>query len=313
MQYAFVRSIKGFERAEITRPGYAIEYDYFDPRDLEPSLQTKAIRGLFFAGQINGTTGYEEAAAQGLVAGLNAARLSREQAPWYPTRDQAYIGVLIDDLVTRGTTEPYRMFTSRAEYRLSLREDNADLRLTPHGRELGLVDDTRWHAFEAKRAFIAAERARLSTTVVRPEDVGADAGIGTLSRDTRAYELLKRPEVSYAEVVSLQRVGTAQSDTPLSGELAEQAAAQLEIEARYSGYIARQTREIEKQRTHASTSIPRDFDYADIQGLSNEVREKLERIRPETIGQASRISGITPAAISLLLIQLKKRDLRKSA
>ncbi len=313
VQYAFVRSIKGFERAEITRPGYAIEYDYFDPRDLEPSLQTKAIAGLYFAGQINGTTGYEEAAAQGLVAGLNAARLAREQAPWYPTRDQAYIGVLIDDLITRGTAEPYRMFTSRAEYRLSLREDNADLRLTPHGRELGLVDDTRWHAFEAKRTFIESEQARLATTVVRPGDVGANARIGTLNRDTRAYELLKRPDVGYAEVVALPRVGPADSGEPLSDELAEQAAAQLEIGARYSGYIARQAREIERQRTHASTRIPQDFDYTGVRGLSTEVREKLERVLPETIGQASRISGITPAAISLLLIQLKKRDLRKSA
>ena len=313
VQYAFVRSIKGFERAEITRPGYAIEYDYFDPRDLEASLQTKAIRGLFFAGQINGTTGYEEAAAQGLVAGLNAARLAREETPWYPTRDQAYIGVLIDDLITRGTTEPYRMFTSRAEYRLSLREDNADLRLTPHGRDLGLVDDVRWRAFEAKRAFVAAEQARLSAIVVRPGDVGADAGIGPLGRDTRAYELLKRPEVSYADVVALERVGTARAGEPLSGELSEQAAAQLEIGARYSGYIARQTREIERQRTQASTRIPQDFDYTVVRGLSNEVREKLERIRPQTIGQASRISGMTPAAISLLLIQLKKRALRKSA
>jgi tRNA uridine 5-carboxymethylaminomethyl modification enzyme len=313
VQYAFVRSIKGFERAQITRPGYAIEYDYFDPRDLEPSLQTKAIRGLFFAGQINGTTGYEEAAAQGLVAGLNAARLAREQAPWYPTRDKAYMGVLIDDLITRGTTEPYRMFTSRAEYRLSLREDNADLRLTPDGRSLGLVDDVRWRAFEAKRAFIESERTRLSKTVVRPGDVDADARIGTLSRDTRAYELLKRPEVGYADVVAWPRIGTAESGEPLSDELAEQAAAQLEISAVYSGYIKRQTLEIERQRRHVSTRIPQDFDYSGVRGLSNEVREKLERVQPETIGQASRISGITPAAISLLLVQLKKRDLRKSA
>jgi tRNA uridine 5-carboxymethylaminomethyl modification enzyme len=313
VQYAFVRSIKGFERAQITRPGYAIEYDYFDPRDLEPSLQTKAIRGLFFAGQINGTTGYEEAAAQGLVAGLNAARLAREQAPWYPTRDKAYMGVLIDDLITRGTTEPYRMFTSRAEYRLSLREDNADLRLTPDGRSLGLVDDVRWRAFEAKRAFIESERTRLSKTVVRPGDVDADARIGTLSRDTRAYELLKRPEVGYADVVALPRIGTAESGEPLSDELVEQAAAQLEISAVYSGYIKRQTLEIERQRRHVSTRIPQDFDYSGVRGLSNEVREKLERVQPETIGQASRISGITPAAISLLLVQLKKRDLRKSA
>ena len=313
VQYAFVRSIKGFERAEITRPGYAIEYDFFDPRDLEPLLQTKAVRGLFFAGQINGTTGYEEAAAQGLIAGLNAARFAREEPPWYPTRDKAYIGVLIDDLITRGTTEPYRMFTSRAEYRLSLREDNADLRLTPDGRDLGLVDDTRWRAFEAKRDFIESEQARLATTVVRPGDVGADSSIGALSRDTKAYELLKRPDVGYADVVALPRVGSAQLPELLDESVAEQASAQLEIGARYSGYIERQSREIARQRAHASTRIPEDFDYASVGGLSNEVREKLERIRPETIDQASRISGITPAALSLLLIQLKKRDLRKSA
>jgi len=313
VQYAFVRSIRGFERAEITRPGYAIEYDYFDPRDLEPSLQTKAIRGLFFAGQINGTTGYEEAAAQGLVAGLNAARCAREEAPWYPTREQAYIGVLIDDLITRGTTEPYRMFTSRAEYRLSLREDNADLRLTPSGRELGLVDDARWRAFEAKRSFIATEKARLGATVVRPADVGPQSRIGPLSRDANAYELLKRPDVGYDDVVALTRVGAAPAAAELDKELWAQATAQLEIGSRYSGYIARQTREIERQRAHVTTRIPEDFDYVAVRGLSNEAREKLERVRPETIGQASRISGMTPAAISLLLVQLKKRDLRKSA
>ena len=313
VQYAFVRSIRGFERAEITRPGYAIEYDYFDPRDLEPSLQTKAIRGLFFAGQINGTTGYEEAAAQGLVAGLNAARCAREEAPWYPTREQAYIGVLIDDLITRGTTEPYRMFTSRAEYRLSLREDNADLRLTPSGRELGLVDDARWRAFEAKRSFIATEKARLGATVVRPVDVGPQSRIGPLSRDANAYELLKRPDVGYDDVVALTRVGAAPAAAELDKELWAQATAQLEIGSRYSGYIARQTREIERQRAHVTTRIPEDFDYVAVRGLSNEAREKLERVRPQTIGQASRISGMTPAAISLLLVQLKKRDLRKSA
>ncbi|MDH3418533.1 MAG: tRNA uridine-5-carboxymethylaminomethyl(34) synthesis enzyme MnmG [Gammaproteobacteria bacterium] len=313
VQYAFVRSIRGFERAEITRPGYAIEYDYFDPRDLEPSLQTKAIRGLFFAGQINGTTGYEEAAAQGLVAGLNAARCARGEAPWYPTRDQAYIGVLIDDLITRGTTEPYRMFTSRAEYRLSLREDNADLRLTPSGRELGLVDDARWRAFEAKRSFIATEKARLAATVVRPADVGPQSRIGPLNRDANAYELLKRPDVGYDDVVALARVGAAPAAGELDKALRAQATAQLEIGSRYSGYIARQTREIERQRAHVTTRIPEDFDYVAVRGLSNEAREKLERVRPQTIGQASRISGMTPAAISLLLIQLKKRDLRKSA
>jgi len=313
VQCAFVRTIKGFERAEITRPGYAIEYDYFDPRDLEPSLQTKALRGLFFAGQINGTTGYEEAAAQGLIAGLNAARCALGQECWYPTRDQAYIGVLIDDLVTRGTTEPYRMFTSRAEYRLSLREDNADLRLTPQGRKLGLIDDNRWQAFEAKRAFVAAETARFEATTVRPNDKLADSCIGSLNRETKAYELLKRPDVGYADLVALDCVGAGPGLAELGEELAEQAGAQLEIEARYSGYIKRQTRDIERQRAQASTRIPAEFDYAAVRGLSNEVREKLARIRPQSIGQASRIPGMTPAAIALLLIQIKKRDLRKSA
>jgi len=313
VQCAFVRTIKGFERAEITRPGYAIEYDFFDPRDLDPSLETKAIRGLFFAGQINGTTGYEEAAAQGLIAGLNAARAASGQEPWTPSREEAYIGVLIDDLITRGTTEPYRMFTSRAEYRLSLREDNADLRLTPIGRELGLVDDVRWRAFETKRAFVVNESARLAATVVRPQDVPADSPIGELSRENRAFDLLKRPDVRYADITALPRVGPSHELESMPEEIALQAAAQLEIGSRYSGYIERQTRDIERQRAHAAKVIPADFDYAAVRGLSNEVREKLERIRPDTIGRASRISGITPAAISLLLIQLKKRDLRKSA
>jgi tRNA uridine 5-carboxymethylaminomethyl modification enzyme len=312
VQHAFVRSIKGFERAEITRPGYAIEYDYFDPRDLDPSLQTKAIRGLFFAGQINGTTGYEEAAAQGLVAGINAARHASGDEPWYPRRDEAYMGVLIDDLVTRGTTEPYRMFTSRAEYRLSLREDNADLRLTPTGRRLGLVDDRRWRAFESKRTFIESESARLSALVVRPGDA-AESALPEITRDTRAFDLLRRPEIAYADLVDLPRVGAPAEYSALGEEVAEQAAAQLSISARYSGYIQRQAQEIERQRVQAAACIPADFDYAAVKGLSNEVREKLKRIRPDSIGQASRISGMTPAAISLLLIQLKKRDFKRSA
>ncbi len=312
VQREFVRSITGFEQAQITRPGYAIEYDFFDPRELEPSLQTKAVAGLYFAGQINGTTGYEEAAAQGIVAGINAARAARHLEPWYPKRDEAYIGVLIDDLVTRGTLEPYRMFTSRAEYRLSLREDNADLRLTPKGRELGVVEDTRWRAFEAKRSRIESEVARLSGIVVRPDDVPNGSRIGRLSRETGAYDLLRRPEGRYVDLVALPRVGLAEGAS-LSEELETQVASQLEIQARYHGYIERQTREIERQRKHVSTPLPDDMDYATVSGLSNEAREKLAGIRPQNIGQAARISGVTPAAVSLLLIHLKKRQHRKSA
>ena len=311
VQHEFVRSITGFEEAHITRPGYAIEYDFFDPRELEPSLQTKAVKGLYFAGQINGTTGYEEAAAQGIVAGINAARAVRELPPWYPRRDEAYIGVLIDDLVTRGTLEPYRMFTSRAEYRLSLREDNADLRLTPTGRELGVVDDGRWRAFEAKRSMIEREAARLEGISVRPGDVPEGSAIGSLRRDANAYDLLRRPEVGYEDVVGLERVGFPDGYRELCEEEAAQIGQQLEIQARYMGYIERQSKEIERQRRHETTLLPTDLRYADVKGLSNEVREKLERIRPESIGQASRIAGMTPAAISLLLIHLKKYRMRR--
>jgi tRNA uridine 5-carboxymethylaminomethyl modification enzyme len=313
VQYEFVRSITGFENADITRPGYAIEYDFFDPRDLRPSLETKAIAGLFFAGQINGTTGYEEAAAQGLVAGANAALQVSEREPWCPRRDEAYIGVLIDDLVTRGTTEPYRMFTSRAEYRLSLREDNADLRLTPKGRELGIVDDERWQVFTAKREMVESETTRLNSITVRPADVPGDSDIGPLGRDATAYDLLRRPEVRYADLVKLERVGVADGYADLSDDVATQVARQLEIQARYSGYIERQTQEIERHRKHETTALPADFDYSNVSGLSNEVREKLAHIRPQSIGQATRISGMTPAAISLLLIYLKKYELKRSA
>ena len=313
VQREFVRSITGFEKAHITRPGYAIEYDFFDPRELEPSLRTRAVEGLYFAGQINGTTGYEEAAAQGIVAGINAARESRGLAPWHPRRDEAYIGVLIDDLITNGTSEPYRMFTSRAEYRLSLREDNADLRLTPRGRELGVVDDERWRVFEAKRSGIRSETRRLSAIVVRPPDVPADSRIGALRQDTPAHDLLRRPQCRYDDLVALPRVGAAPITEHLDQEVYAQVAAQLEIQARYQGYIQRQTHEIQRQRRHQDTLLPDGLDYAAVQGLSNEVREKLTRVRPVNIGQAARISGVTPAAVSLLLIHLKKREHRKSA
>ncbi len=313
VQHEFVRSIVGFEEAQITRPGYAIEYDFFDPRELAPSLRTRAVEGLYFAGQINGTTGYEEAAAQGLVAGVNAARESRGLAPWTPRRDEAYIGVLIDDLVTNGTLEPYRMFTSRAEYRLSLREDNADLRLTPRGRELGIVDDERWRSFRTKQGVIQAETERLAAIVVRPGDVPAASPLGPLRRETPAHQLLKRPECRYDDLVALPRVGAGPEAEGLSDEMYAQVAGQLEIQARYQGYIERQSRDIERQRKHQSTPVPAGLDYSRVQGLSNEVREKLARVQPASIGQAARISGVTPAAVSLLLIHLKKREYRESA
>jgi len=303
VQWELVRSIRGFERAVLVRPGYAIEYDYFDPRDLHPSLETKAIAGLYFAGQINGTTGYEEAAAQGLIAGVNAARRVREREPWWPRRDQAYIGVLIDDLTTRGTSEPYRMFTSRAEYRLLLREDNADLRLTPIGRELGLVDDARWARFEAKRAAIEAESARLARARVRPAAVppalAAEVLGAPLVREGSAAELLARPGVGYQALMRLPGAGPGLSDA--------QAAEQVEIQAKYAGYIERARGEIEAQRRHEETRLPEKFDYAEVRGLSAEVRQKLAAHRPATLGQAARLPGVTPAAVSLLLIHLKRR------
>ncbi len=303
VQLALVRSIHGFEQARITRPGYAIEYDFFDPRGLQPSLETKAFGGLYFAGQINGTTGYEEAAAQGLVAGLNAARAARGLAPWTPRRDQAYIGVLIDDLVTQGTTEPYRMFTSRAEYRLSLREDNADLRLTPLGRELGLIPDARWAAFEAHRDAVERGMERLAALQIRPstpaaETLEARCGI-ELKRELRAAELLGRPEAS------LTALAAALGDDDLAA-IPERAAEQIEIQARYGGYLKRQADEVARRAAQETRSIPPALDYAKVRGLSAELREKLQDIRPATIGQASRIPGMTPAAIALLLVHLKR-------
>ncbi|MCO7260950.1 tRNA uridine-5-carboxymethylaminomethyl(34) synthesis enzyme MnmG [Dickeya zeae] len=310
VQWQIVRSMDGMQNARIVRPGYAIEYDYFDPRDLKPTLESKFIHNLFFAGQINGTTGYEEAAAQGMLAGLNAARLAFDQEGWTPRRDQAYIGVLVDDLCTLGTKEPYRMFTSRAEYRLMLREDNADLRLTAIGRELGMVDDERWARFNEKLENIEKERQRLRDILVHPNTEGVEQINrllkSPLSREANGEDLLRRPEMDYAQLTALPMFAPALPDV--------QATEQVEIQVKYEGYIARQQDEIEKQLRNENTLLPADLDYRQVSGLSNEVIAKLNDHKPGSIGQASRISGITPAAISILLVWLKKQGmLRRSA
>ncbi|MEE9336370.1 MAG: tRNA uridine-5-carboxymethylaminomethyl(34) synthesis enzyme MnmG [Granulosicoccaceae bacterium] len=309
VQIAYIQSIVGFENAHITRPGYAIEYDFFDPQGLRPSLETRAVSGLFFAGQINGTTGYEEAAAQGLIAGLNAARQVTGLDYWTPRRDEAYIGVMIDDLITRGTREPYRMFTSRAEYRLMLREDNADLRLTEQGRNLGLVDDVRWEAFNKKAEAITTLQSQIKTVWIRPgtdqaKTLTAQTGL-KLSRERRLNELLKMPEVNLQAALELL--------APELSNLDKQVVEQVEIQGKYAGYLDRQQAEIDKSRTQTDTRLPQDLDYTKVRSLSNEIAEKLNSHKPETIGQASRISGVTPAAISILLVHLKKRTLRESA
>jgi tRNA uridine 5-carboxymethylaminomethyl modification enzyme len=313
VQCEFVRTIRGFEQAHLTRPGYAIEYDFFDPRDLKLSLETRPLAGLYFAGQINGTTGYEEAAAQGLIAGINAALAVKGREPWHPKRSDAYLGVLIDDLVTRGTREPYRMFTSRAEHRLVLREDNADLRLTPKGRELGLVDDERWRLFEAKARLTELEVARLSARRVKPAELPAAWAQrilgGPLGRDSSAFDLLRRPEVSYDALIEVAGAPPwwGPDAVAVDDRLPAQVRTQVEVRARYAGYIERQQEEIERSRRNEETALPADLNYGELTGLSHEVRQKLSESRPATLGAAARIPGVTPAAVSILLVHLKKR------
>ena len=313
VQQALVRSIRGFERAHLTRPGYAIEYDFFDPRDLKGSLETKSVAGLFFAGQINGTTGYEEAAAQGMLAGINAALARAEAPPWLPARSEAYIGVLVDDLVTRGTSEPYRMFTSRAEHRLLLREDNADARLTPRGRTLGLVSDERWALHQAKQAAITFELQRLQARRFKPGQISTDwaqrvLGAPAPARDTSAFDLLRRPEVDYRALIELDPELAMQ---PLPDDrLAGQVQRDLEVRARYGGYIERAADEIERASRQEHTLLPQDLDYASLAGLSNEVRQQLAAVRPATVGQAARVPGVTPAAVSILLVHLRRHAAR---